>query len=64
MLDGKAMPSKYSLSLLDRMHYILLVGSAYQNCFLIIMRDAIFIGYQTAFGRSESAENGASLKPI
>lgn len=40
---------------------MLIVGSAYQE-FLLIIRYAIFIGYQTSCVRSESEENGKSLK--
>ena len=57
------MRSKYGLGLLDQLHnYILVVGSAYQDCLLII-RYAIFTSYQTACVRSESDETGASLTP-
>ena len=39
----------YCLGLLDQIHYVLVVGSADQDCLY-----AIFLGYQTARLRSES----------
>ena len=54
--------SKYSLGLYDRVCYILVAGLIFQEC-LLLCHAWFFIGCWTDWVRSESAENGANLKP-
>ena len=50
------------LVLLEQIRYIFVVGLAYQECLLIYTRTD-FPWQSVSFVRSESDENGASLKP-